>query len=681
MKTAVANIRNFTLAGHAGAGKTTLADLMLFKAGAVPRLGSVDQKTSVSDFRPEEQERKCSLYSAALNCPWKDSHFYFMDTPGSADFCGEAIAAQSVADAVIIVVDAVAGIGPGTLRALKQAKNSGQPRAIFINGLDKEQADFHKVLAQLQDACGGPHVCVPFVLPDGERSALKGVVPVLKKDAKLPPALAEEAAHDRQEILDDIAEEDETIMEHYLSEGDLTEEELDKGLHLCFLHNHIVPVFCGSAAKDIGVAELMDGIIGVFPNPLMEPPVTLADGSTLDRRTDADCGMGLVFKSVADPFIGQLSYMRVYSGTFRTDADLHNISNNDSKERTSAFFRVNGKEQAAETEAVPGMIVALAKLKSTHINQTLATKSTAAKFPAIEFPKPTLSFAVSPKNKGDDEKVGSAVHRMTEEDPTIRLEHNAETKETLLHGMGDQHLNNVVHRLHNTFKVDVELRTPRVPYRETVTGSGSHAYRHKKQTGGHGQFAEVHLRVERLADKEYEFASEVVGGNVPRNFIPAIEKGVLEAKVNGPLAGCHVINFKAVVYDGKYHDVDSSEMAFKIAARAAFREAMKAAKPILLEPIQKLKIVFPEQYMGDITGDLNSRRGRVLGMDTEDGQQVVLAEVPLAETFSYSSTLRSLTQGRGFFEMQFDRYEAVPGNISKKVQEEAAKHRTAEAEE
>ena len=681
MKTAVANIRNFALVGHAGAGKTTLAELMLFKSGVVPRPGSVDQKTSVSDFRPEEQERKCSLYSAALNCPWKNHHFYFMDTPGSADFCGEALAAQSVADAIIIVVDAVSGIGPGTMRALKQAKANNQPRAIFINGLDRDQADFHKILSRLQEAFGGPHVCVPFVLPVGTNSALKGVVPVLKKDAPFPPELVEEATHDRQEILDDVAEEDETLMEHYLTDGDLTPEELDQGLHLATLHNHIVPVFCGSAAKDIGITELMDGIIGVFPNPVMEPPLTLSDGSTLERRENAECGMAQVFKSVADPFIGQLSYVRIFSGTFKADTDLHNISNNDSKERAAAFLRVNGKEQAPEAEAVPGMIVAIAKLKATHINQTLATKATKAKFALIDFPKPTLSYAISAKVKADEEKLGNAIHRMTEEDPTIRLEHNAETKESLLHGMGDQHLNNVVTRLRNTFKVEVDLRTPRVPYRETITGNGSHAYRHKKQTGGHGQFAEVHLRVEHLTDKEYEFASEVVGGNIPRNFIPAIEKGVLDAKVNGPLAGCHVINFKAVVYDGKYHDVDSSEMAFKIAARAAFREAMKAAKPMLLEPIMKLKIIFPDQYMGDITGDLNSRRGRVLGMDTEDGQQVVLAEVPMAETFTYSSTLRSLTQGRGGFEMAFDRYEAVPGNISKKVQEEAAKHRVAEADE
>lgn len=676
---AVTNIRNFVLAGHAGAGKTTLADLMLFKAGVVNRAGSVDQKTSVSDFRPEEQERRCSLYSSPLHCPWQQHHFFFLDTPGSTDFCGEAIAAQAVADAVIVVVDAVSGIGPGTMRALKHSKTLNQPRAIFINGLDKDQADFHKVLAQVQEAFGGPHSCVPFVLPVGEHAALKGVAPVLKKDAVIPAELAEEAAHDRQEILDDVAEEDETIMEHYLSAGDLSPEELEKGLHLAFLHNHIVPVFCGSAAKDIGVSELMDGIIGLFPDPTMEEPVRLVDG-VCGRKPDADHGMAMVFKSVSDPFIGQLSYFRVYSGGFKAESEIFNVSTG-AKERVASLLLVNGKETTPATEAGPGEIIAVAKLKATHMNNTLSTKATAEKFPLITFPQPTMSYAVHAVNKNDEEKIGAGIHRMAEEDPTLKYERNSETHESVLFGMGDQHLNNVAHRLHNTYKVGVEFKTPKVPYRETVTGSGTHVHRHKKQTGGHGQFAEVHLRVEHLGGKDYEFANEVVGGNIPRNFIPAVEKGVVEAMERGPLAGCRVINFKAVVYDGKYHPVDSSEMAFKVAARAAFRGAMTNAKPILLEPIMKLRIMIPETYMGDITGDLNSRRGRVLGMEAEEGLQVINAEVPLAETFTYSSTLRSLSQGKGSFEMAFDRYDPVPAMVSKQIQEAAAKNRVAEEEE
>ncbi len=676
---AVSNIRNFVLAGHAGAGKTTLADQMLFKAGVTGRPGSVDQKTSTSDFRPEEQERKCSLYSATLNCPWQGHHFFFLDTPGGSDFCGEAISGQTVADAVVIVVDAVSGIGPGTLRALKHSKTLNQPRAVFINGLDKEGADFHKILAQVQEAFGGPHICVPFVLPIGEKAAFKGVAPVLKKDAQLPAELAEEAAHDRQEILDDVAEEDETIMEHYLTQGDLSPEELDKGLHLAFLHNHIVPVFCGSATKDLGVTELMNGILELFPDPTMEEPVRLVDG-VCGRKADAEHGMAQVFKTVSDPFIGQLSFFRVYSGMFKADTEIINVTTG-AKERAASFMLMNGKDSVPAAEAGPGEIVAVAKFKATHLGNTLSTKVTTEKFPLLTFPQPTMSYAVHAVNKNDEEKIGAGIHRMAEEDPTIRYERNPETHESVLYGMGDQHLQNVVHRLKHTYKVEVELKTPKVPYRETVLGSGTHVYRHKKQTGGHGQFAEVHLRVESLPGQDYEFDSEVVGGNVPKNFIPAIEKGVIEAKDRGPLAGCKVINFKAVVFDGKHHPVDSSEMAFKIAARGAFRQAMALAKPVLLEPIMKLRITVPETHMGDITGDLNSRRGRVLGMEAEENMQVVIAEVPLSETFTYSSTLRSLTQGKGYFEMAFDRYDSVPAQVSKQIQEAYAKTKAGEEEE
>jgi len=672
----VENIRNFVLVGHAGAGKTSLADLMLFKAGAVTRLGSVDQKSSVSDFRPEEQERKCSLYSAVLNLPWKSHHFFFTDTPGSADFCGETIAAQRVADMALLIIDATLGIGPGTLRAWKMAKELEQPRAIFINGMDREQADFEQRLAEIQESYGAT-TCLPFTVPVGTRAALSAVWSVLKGDA--PAGVAGNPAKYREPLIDTVAEADEALMARYLDGAELSEAEISAGLRKAIHEGRIVPVFCGSVAKDIGVAELMDGIVSLFPNPLEGRNVPLLEGE-LERRAEGEPGLALVFKSVADPFIGQLSFLRIYAGRLSSDTDYLNVTQN-AKERVGPLLLVNGKEQTTTTDAGPGEIVAIAKLKATHINNTLATKPAAPQFKAIEFPKPTISYAVFAVKKGEEEKIANGVHRMAEEDPTIKLERNAETHEILLCGMGDQHVNNVVHRLRNTFKVEVELKTPKVPYRETITGIGTHVYRHKKQTGGHGQFAEVHLRLEPNRESDYEFVNDVVGGNIPRNFIPAVEKGVLEAKTNGPLAGCLVINFRAAVYDGKYHPVDSSEMAFKIAARGAFRGAMANAHAILLEPIMKLKIMFPEAYMGDITGDLNSRRGRILGMGREEGIQVVFAEVPMAETFTYSSTLRSITQGRGAFEMAFDRYEPVPSVFSKQIQEAAAKARVAEAEE
>lgn len=667
----VENIRNFVLTGHAGAGKTSLADQMLFKAKVVSRLGSVDQKTSVSDFRPEEQERKCSLYTAALHLPWKDGHFFFVDTPGGADFCGETIAAQQIADTAIIVVDAAAGIGPGTLRSWKQAKARNQPRLIFINGLDREQADYERVLGALQESYGAT-TCIPFVVPVGANAGLTGVAAVLKGETP-------EAAQYKEKLVDAVVEADEALMARYLDGQEVTEAEITKGLTTAILDGRIVPVFCGSGIKDIGVMELLDGIMSLLPNPLQGAKIPLIEGE-LERKADADPGIALVFKSVADPFIGQLSFFRIYSGKFRANTDLFNVTQS-TKERVGDLLHVNGKEQVTVDEAGPGEIVTVAKLKSTHINHTLATKHTSLQVKRVDFPKPVLSYAVFAVNKGEEEKIANGVHRMMEEDPSIKLERSMETHETLLSGMGDQHVHNVVHRLLHTFKVQVELKTPKVPYRETITGSGSAMHRHKKQTGGHGQFAEVHLRLDPLTTAEYEFDSEVVGGNVPKNFIPAIEKGVVEAKVNGPLAGCVVINFKAVVFDGKYHPVDSSEMAFKIAARGAFRGAMANARPILLEPIMKLQVFFPEEYMGDITGDLNSRRGRILGMGHVEGMQEVFAEVPMSESFTYSSTLRSITQGRGSFEMAFDRYEPVPAMLSKQIQEAAAKGRTEETEE
>ncbi|MFA5206869.1 MAG: elongation factor G [Lentisphaeria bacterium] len=668
----VEKIRNFAVTGHAAAGKTTLCDLMLFKAKAVGRLGSVDQKTSVSDFRAEEQERKHSLYSAPLNCAWNGCHFFFTDSPGAADFCGEATAAQAVADLVLLVVDATAGIGPSTLRSWKQAKAAGQPRAIFINGLDKDTANFAKVLGEIQEAWGATN-CLPFALPDGEKAAFKGVLCALSKEASGAAAKA------RSAVLDAVAESDEALMAKYLEGQELSEEEESVGLHRAVRSGDIVPVYCGSAAKDLGITELMDGLIRFCPNPLEGGPVPLKEGGLPRQGADAPAAMALVFKTLSDPFIGQLSYFRVYAGQFTPDAEVFNVTRG-SKERWGTLNHVNGKEQTVVESAGPGEIIAVAKLKATHINDTLSGKHVTQQFPPVAFPLPTVSCAIHAVKTGEDEKIAAGIHRIMEEDPTIKLERNGETHETLLSGMGDQHLHNIAHRLKTTLKVEMELKTPKVPYRETITASGSHVYRHKKQTGGHGQFAEVHLRLDPLHTAEYVFENEVVGGNIPKNFIPAVEKGVLEAKDRGPLAGCKVINFKAAVFDGKYHPVDSSEMAFKVAARGAFRGAMAAAKPILLEPIMKLKISFPEAYMGDITGDLNTRRGRILGMDREDGAQVVFAEVPLAETFTYSSQLRSLTQGRGSFEMHYDRYEPVPSIVSKQIQEAAAKHHVEEEE-
>ncbi len=666
-------IRNFTLAGHAGSGKTSLADLILYKSGAVTRLGRVDQESSVSDFRPEEHGRKSSIFTSLLNCTWKDHDFFFSDTPGYADFVGEAIGAIGVADLAVIVVDASSGIGPGTIRAWKEARDKNIPRLFFINGLDREQSDYEGVLKSLQESYGAT-VCIPVTVPVGHKAGLSSVVHVLLSQ-DVPAEISDDVSSYREALMDTVAESDEELMMKYLEGEELTEAEISQGLHQAIQDGSVVPVFAGSVEKDIGIEELLNGIINLGPDPLSGPAVPLKGEGEWDRTKDV--ATGFVFKSVTDPFIGQLTFFRVYSGVFRADGDTYNVTTGD-RERFSGLLHVNGKEQSSVEQAGPGEIVAVAKLKNTHLNHTLSNKSDTPEFKPAEYPKPTMSQAVFAVKKGDEEKIGQGLTRLQGEDPTLKLDRNPETHEMVLSGMGDQHLSTVISRLQSEFKVEVELATPKVPYRETITSVGSAQYRHKKQTGGHGQFAEVHLRLEPLPDEDFEFGNEVVGGNIPKNFIPAVEKGVLETMSDGPLAGSKVINMKAIVFDGKHHPVDSSEMAFKIAARGAFREAMRNAKPILLEPIMSLKIVFPEEYMGDITGDLNTRRGRILGMDREEGMQVLKAEAPLAEVFTYATQLRSITQGRGSFEMEFTRYEAVPSNIAQQIQDEAAKQREEE---
>lgn len=666
-----AAIRNFVLTGHAGTGKTSLADLMLYKAGSVNRIGSVDNGSSVSDFRPEEQDTGHSIYSAPLTVEWKNAQLFFCDTPGYQDFQSEAVAATAVADMVLICVDAVNGIETGTVRSWKQARSEGKPRAFFINGLDKDQADFQKILGELQDAYGATAV-IPFTVPVGQQADLSGVVRVLG-GGDIPGDVEEMVAGYKESLMDTVAESDEELMMKYLEGEELTEEEISRGLHAAIQSGDIVPVFAGSVANDIGVEELMNGIVNLFPTPDAAPFAVGEESVTPDAAGDA---LALVFKSVNDPFMGQLTYFRVYNGTFTGDSEVHNLTRN-ARERFGHLLRICGKQQEQIDKALPGEIVAVAKLKDTHISDTLSSSSDASKaLPAIEFPNPTMSYAVYAENKGDEEKIGTGLHKMAEEDPTVVLDRNGETHELVLSGMGDQHLNNIVKRLKSTYKVGVNLETPKVPYRETINATGAAQYRHKKQTGGHGQFAEVHLRVEPIpedAEEDFIFESEVVGGNIPKNFIPAVEKGVVETLPSGPLANCRIIRLKAVVYDGKYHPVDSSEMAFKIAARNALKEAMKQAKPILLEPIMKMKIMFPEEYMGDVSGDLNSRRGRIMGMEREDAMQVVNAEVPMAESFTYGTQLRSMTQGRGTFEISFERYEPVPSNLMQQIMDEAAK--------
>ena len=652
--------RNFVVAGHSGCGKTTLCEQMLFKGGAIPRPGSVEAKNTVSDFMADEQEKRSSIYSSVMTCDWKGDEYFFIDTPGYGEFIGEYVSAVREADAALVVVDGVDGPQIGTARAWKLSKLRGVPRFGFVSRLDRERSDF-KTTLELMRRNHGKNVVIPLYWPVGKESGFSRVVNVLF-DREIPPEIADDVAECRALWLDAIAETDDEVMMRYLDGEELTDEEIHTGLLKTVKSGRTIPVFAGSAVKDIGITELMDAIVEIFPSPLNYVTV---DGSK--RKIGEECPpIGIVFKSLNDPFSGQLTFVRTVSGVFHADTDVYNLSRPGGKERFGTLLFINGKNQTPMKEAGPGAIFAVAKLKDTHIGDTISAVQSETPLPGIEFPDAVMSYAVTAAKSGDDEKISVGLAKIRECDPTVRLRRDEITHELLLSGMGDQHLAIVAKRLKDQFKVEAQLDIPKVPYRETITAPGEGHYRHKKQTGGAGQFAEVYIRI-APNEAGYEFVNEVVGGTIPRNFIPAVEKGVAETMGNGPLVGCTVERVRVAVYDGKYHPVDSNEMAFKIAARMAFKEAVGQAKPVLLEPVMHVDVHIPDAYTGDVTGDLNHKRGRILGMSVEEGMEVVSAEVPYAEIRKYATELRSMTQGRGSFEMSFVRYEQVPPNVANEI--------------
>jgi elongation factor G len=650
-------VRNFAVAGHGGCGKTSLCDLALLKCGAVDRRGRTDQRTSVFDSSPEEQERQSGIHSSAGFCKRGDTRLFFMDNPGYSEFIGETVASIHACDAVLIVVDGVGGFEVGAARAWKMARELDKPRALLINRLDKDLSDFGKVLKQLQDAYG-EQVCVPFTIPVGSQSSFSSVVSVLDKSA------GEEAKSYYGKIMDAAAESDEELMMKYLDGQELSQDEISAGIRKAVLSGKLAPVFAGSAEKDIGIDQLLDGLASFLPPPVYPgKKVKLKDGKEIEP-SETGPGLAFVFKTAVDPHLGQLNYFRMISGVFKPGEDILNVSAN-SRERFGQIVFMNGKNQSPADEVGPGAIAAAVKLKQTKTGNTLSS-SASAEIPPPVYPRAVMSYAVTPAKSGEDEKMAAALHKFVETDPTIKLERQTETHELLLSGMGDQHIGIIIKKIKDTNKLEINLASPKIPYRETVTGHGEGHYRHKKQSGGHGQFGEVFLKI-APNEAGYEFANEVVGGNIPKNFIPAVEKGVHEAMEKGPLAGCLVERVKVSVTDGKYHAVDSNEMSFKIAGRMAFRDAMRKAKPVLLEPIMNVKILVPDHYMGDITGDLNHKRGRILGMSAEEGMQALTAQAPLAEMSRYATELRSMTQGRGSFEMDFAHYEIVPSNVANTI--------------
>ncbi|MCC5910775.1 MAG: elongation factor G [Clostridiaceae bacterium] len=676
-------IRNIALLGHGGCGKTTLTEAALYTAKVTNRIGRVEDGNTVSDFDKEEISRKISINTSVIPIEWEQHKINFIDTPGYFDFIGEVQSAGKVAGGLIILVDATSGIEVGTEKAWEYAEDRKKPTFIFINKMDRENADFDKVLSQLRENFGKK--VAPFQIPLGEKENFIGNINVAKMIAKeydgkncvekpIPEDRMDQVMEIREMLMESVAESDEQLLEKYFAGEEFTQQEIQEGLRKGILSGEIVPVVCGSTLKNIGIHSLLNLVNDYSPSPKDMPGKQGNHPKTNEvvERTleDNEPFSAQVFKTIVDPYIGKISLFKVISGTLKADTEVLN-ANKDEKERMSTLFVLRGKNQIEVKEIHAGDIGAVAKLQHTSTGDTLCSVEAPIVFSNIEFDEPQLFLAVEPKSRGDEEKISSGLQRLSEEDPSFSFERNVETKQTLIKGQGELHIRVITNKLKNKFGVDVELSDPKVPYRETIKGKADVQGKHKKQSGGHGQYGDVKIRFEPAAS-DFEFGEEIFGGSVPKSYIPAVEKGIRECLETGVLAGFPVVKIKATLYDGSYHDVDSSEMAFKIAASLAFKKGVEEATPILLEPVVKVSVVVPEEYMGDVMGDLNKRRGRIIGMEPQPkGMQMVVAEVPQAEMFKYAIDLRSMTQARGNFTTEFVRYEEVPNIISEKVVEAA----------
>lgn len=674
-------LRNVALVGHLHAGKTQLTSAMLFTAGAINRLTKVDDGTAPTDFDEEEQIRKLSLQAAIATMEWNKCKVNVVDTPGFHMFLHETKGALVAADSAIVVVDGVAGVEVQTEKTWEFCDEINLPRAIFINKLDRERASFTDAVESVQKAFG--RTAIPLQLPIGEEREFSGVVDLITmkaysqradgdgkgREISIPPHLAEEARKAHEVLVEAVAEGNDTLLEEFFAEGTLPIEHIVDGLKQAVRDRRIFPVLLGSALHNIGTGTLLDYVTQIMPAPVERQPVM---GTWESRELLRPCSgtqpvSVFVFKTITDPFAGRISFFRVMSGVLKEDMHLCNgVTNMD--ERFAHIGVPIGKTVTPVPELHAGDLGAVAKLKETLTGHTLFDKSNSILFPPVSLPEPSMAYAIAAKTRNDEDKVGIAMHRIMEEDQCLRFDRDPQTKEFLLHGMGQQHLEVIVSRLHRRYHVDVTLKAPKVPYRETIRGAASVQGRHKKQTGGHGQFGDCWIRMEPLErGAGFAFANEVFGGAVPRQYIPAIEKGILETAERGYLAGYPMVDFKVTVFDGSYHDVDSSEMAFKQAARKAFRAAMEVAKPALLEPLMKVEVQAPVEYAGDLISNLNGRRGRITGMDTRGTAQIIRAVVPMAEMLTFQTDLTAMTQGRGTYSMEFDHYDYVPTQQMEKI--------------
>ena len=675
-------LRNVAIIGHGGTGKTSLCEAFLFTAGKTDRPGRVDDGTSGMDYEPEEQKRRISISAATNFFDWNKHKINIVDTPGDSNFAFDTKSCLRVIDSAVIVIDAVGGVEFQTQKVWEYADEFKLPRILFINRMDRERADFLKAVESVKDKIG--RKATPLFLPIGKEDGFKGIVDLLAmkaylfddpkgnyKSAEIPAEMKSDAEQCRETLIEDIAECDEALMDKYLESGELTPDELNTGLRGGIASGSLFPVVCGSAVKNIGVATLMDMIIHYFPSPVDRGAATGKkpgkDETEQRRPEESEPFSAMVFKTIADPYAGRLTLFRVYSGTLSTEGSIYNASRKQSERFSNAFF-LEGKNQKPAEILVPGDIAVLAKLKDTATGDTICNEKAPILFDKLEIPPPIMSFAIEPKSRGDEDKIVSSIHRLTEEDPTLNFRREEQTKEMILSGMGQIHIEVAVEKMKRKFGVEVNLKIPKVPYKETIKGKTNVQGRYKKQSGGRGQFGDCWLDIEPLPrGGGFEFVDKIVGGVIPQQYRPAVEKGIVEAMGEGVVAGYPIVDVKVTLMDGSYHTVDSSEMAFKIAGSLGFKKGILACQPTLLEPIVNIDIEIPDEYMGDVIGDLNSRRGRVLGMDTRGTNQIVKGQAPLAEILKYAPDLRSMTSGRGTFTYTHSHYEEVPPFIAEKI--------------
>lgn len=675
------DVRNVALVGHGNSGKTSLAAGMLFAAGATNRLTRVDEGNTITDFDDEEINRKISISTSLAAIEWRKMKLNILDTPGFNLFMYDTKTSMAAADAALIVVDGVAGVEVQTEKVWSFAEGFNQPRALFINKLDRERADFQRTLESIHEFFG--RHCIPVQLPIGSERDFNGVVDLITmkawtytpdgdgkgREIPIPENMKQAAEEAHAALIEMIAEGKDELMEEFFAQGTLPPEHISSGLHDAVKEDKIFPILCGSALRNIGTDLLLNFLLEFCPNPTEHPALKAMVGDHEEERpiTDKDHVTAYVFKTLADPFAGRLSYFKVCSGVMKNDASLICIRSG-SQERLSHLSVPQGKTLLPVNELHAGDIGVVAKLKDVLTGDTLCEKGDSIAFPKVEIPEPSIAYAVSAKSRNDEDRMGNAIAKILEEDQGLRFYRDMQTKEFLLAGSGGQHVEIIVSRLKKRYNVDVELKAPKIPYRETIRGFADVHGRHKKQTGGHGQFGDCKIKMEPLErGAKFEFVNAIFGGAIPRQFIPAVEKGILEAAERGFLAGYPVVDFKVTLYDGSYHDVDSSEMAFKIAGRKAFKLAMEQAKPALLEPIMKVEVVAPVEFAGDLMSDMNGRRGRITGMDTKGGTQIIRALVPMAEMLTYGNDLTSMTQGRGSFAMESSHYDFVPANLAEKI--------------